>query len=340
MDGFFEYFAGGGYSITMTILVMAVVFVFIILMVFLPALTRRIFPNFGYTHYAQYLPFKRVFNDDSLELTDGTLVRVYRVSGVQTSMQDDATREKFLDLRTQLFNQIRDPNVTLRFYMVRDAANDNMDYEFDGPVLQGIYNKWRSQGLRIFLNNYYVVLSVSGSGARDKLNQYCNYIESILAAYKPKLLKNKSNDNMAQFFGRILSPVTKPLPAVADNKISENVAVDNVYFENNGLIRYTSGDAQTFAAAISFRVSPDYLDEDFFDSISTIQTEMICMNGFHIMGNTDVELTLRQRRATADEKETSTLTRCPRRNLQWMKIFLVIKVWLIIIRCLLYLVRQ
>ena len=308
MDGFFEYFAGGGYSITMTILVMAVVFVFIILMVFLPALTRRIFPNFGYTHYAQYLPFKRVFNDDSLELTDGTLVRVYRVSGVQTSMQDDATREKFLDLRTQLFNQIRDPNVTLRFYMVRDAANDNMDYEFDGPVLQGIYNKWRSQGLRIFLNNYYVVLSVSGSGARDKLNQYCNYIESILAAYKPKLLKNKSNDNMAQFFGRILSPVTKPLPAVADNKISENVAVDNVYFENNGLIRYTSGDAQTFAAAISFRVSPDYLDEDFFDSISTIQTEMICMNGFHIMGNTDVELTLRQRRATADEKETSTLT--------------------------------
>ena len=308
MDGFFNYFAGGGYSITMTVLVMAVVFVFIVLMMFLPALTRRIFPNFGYMHYAQYLPFKRVFNDDSLELTDGTLVRVYRVSGVQTSMQDDATREKFLDLRAQLFNQIRDQNVTLRFYMVRDAANDNMNYEFDGRVLQAIYNKWRSQGLRIFVNNYYIVLSVSGAGARDKLNQYGNYIESILAAYKPKLMKNKSNDNMARFFGRILSPVTKPAPAVADNKISENVAVDNVYFDDDGVIRYTSGDSQTFATAISFRISPDYLDEDFFNSISTIQTEMICMNGFHIMGNSDVELTLRQRRATADEEETSTLT--------------------------------
>ena len=34
---------------------------------------------------------------------------------------------------------------------------------------------------------------------------------------------------------------------------------------------------------------------------------MICMNGFNIMGTTDVEVTLRQRTATADEKETSTL---------------------------------
>ena len=307
MEGFFGYFAGGGYSITMTILVMVVVFLFIILMMYLPALTKRVFPNFGYAHYANYLPFKTVYTDDSLELTDGSLVRVYRVSGVQTSMQDDVTREKFLDLRAQLFNQIHDNTVTMRFFMVRDAANDNMDYEFDGPVLQGIYNKWRSQGLRIFSNNYYIVLSVSGSGARERLNQYGNYLESILAAYKPKVMKNDTKDNMGCFFGRILSPISKPTPAVADNNLSENVAIDNVYFEDDGVVRYTSGNAQTFAAMVSFRMSPDYLDEDFFNSVSTIQTEMICMNGFHIMGNTDVEITMRQRTSTADKNESSTL---------------------------------
>lgn len=308
MNEFFNYFAGGGYSITMTILVMLSVFVFILLMLFIPSLTRHIFPRFGYNHYANYLPFKTVYNDNSMGLSDGTLLRVYRVSGVQTSMQDDATREKFLDLRAQLFNQIRDPNVTLRFYMIRDAANDNMNYEFDGPVLQSIYNKWRSQGLRIFLNNYYIVLSVSGNGARDKLNQYGNYIESILAAYKPELLKNDKTDNMAKFFGRILSPISKPSPAVADNKIAEYVTVDNVEFEKDGIVRYVSGGEQMFAAMVSFRISPDYLDEDFFNSISTIQTEMICMNGFHIMGTADVETTLRQRRSTADENTDSTLT--------------------------------
>ena len=200
MNDFFQYFAGGGFPITTIILVMAVVLVFIVLMMYIPALTRRIFPKFGYANYAQYLPFKTVYTDNSMTLTYGIIIRVYKVAGVQTSMQDDATREKFLDLRSQLFNQIRDPNVVLRFYMVRDAVDENTDYEFDQPVLQKIYDKWREQGLRIFDNTYYIVLSVKGSNAREKLNQYGNYLESILAAYRPVVLRNDSKDNMAKFF--------------------------------------------------------------------------------------------------------------------------------------------
>ncbi len=306
INGFFEYFAGGTFPMTLTILVMLVVVVFIALLIYMPTLTRKIFPRFGYAKYADYLPFKTVYNDNSLELTDGRLVRVYRVAGVQTSMQDGPTREKFLDLRAQLFNQIKDPNVTMRFFMTRDAADENTKYEFDQPVLQKIYNKWKAQGLKIFLNNYYIVLSVGGANSREKLNQYGNYIESILAAYKPKVLKNNSSDNMARFFGRVLSPITKPAPRVCDNNIANVVTTDDVDFLSDGLVRYTSGGQQSFAALISFKISPDYLDEDFFNSVSTIQTEMICMNAFGIMGAADVETTLRQRRSTADEKTKST----------------------------------
>ena len=212
LNDFFEYFAGGGFPITLTVLVVAAVLVFLVLMMYVPVLTRKIFPKFGYAKYSNYLPFGTVFNDNSMQLTDGSLISVYRVAGLQTSMQDDATKEKFLDLRAQLFNQIRDPNVVLRFYMVRDAADENTNYEFDQPTLQRIYDKWRGQGLKIFLNNYYIVLSVGGTDARAKLNQYGNYIESILAAYKPQVLKNDSPDNMARFFGRILSPISKPAP--------------------------------------------------------------------------------------------------------------------------------
>lgn len=307
MNGFFEYFAGSGFPVTTMIMVIAVIFIFVVLMMYLPALTRRILPQFGYKRYSRYLPFRTVYNDDTLELSDGSLLRVYRVAGVQTSMQDAATREKFLELRTQLFNQIRDPNVVMRFFMTRDATDENTDYEFDQPVLQKIYDKWQAQGLRIFLNNYYIVLQVSGTGAREKLNQYGNYLESILAAYQPKLLRNNSTDNMARFFGRILSPITKPAPIVCDNRIADLVTVDDVEFMRDGVVRYISGGSQTFAAMMSFRTSPDYLDEEFFDTISTIQTEMICMNAFQIMGTADVEMTLRQRQSSADENETSTL---------------------------------
>ncbi len=131
MNGFFEHFAGGEFPLTATIMVMAVIFVFIVLMMYIPVLTRRIFPKFRYTRYSQYLPFNTVYTDNSMTLMDGSIIRVYRVSGVQTSMQDDDTREKFLDLRAQLFNQIRDPNVVLRFYTVRDAVGENTNYEFD-----------------------------------------------------------------------------------------------------------------------------------------------------------------------------------------------------------------
>ena len=307
MNGFFEYFAGSGFPVTTMIMVIAVIFIFVVLMMYLPTLTRRILPQFGYKRYSRYLPFRTVYNDDTLELSDGSLLRVYRVAGVQTSMQDAATREKFLELRTQLFNQIRDQNVVMRFFMTRDATDENTDYEFDQPVLQKIYDKWQAQGLRIFLNNYYIVLQVSGAGAREKLNQYGNYLESILAAYNPKLLRNNSTDNMAQFFGRILSPITKPTPIVCDNRIADLVTVDDVEFMRDGVVRYVSGGSQTFAAMMSFRTSPDYLDEEFFDTISTSQTEMICMNAFQIMGTADVEMTLRQRQSSADENETSTL---------------------------------
>ncbi len=302
MNGFFDYFAGGEFTVTTTIIVMAVIFVFIAMMMYVPALTRKIFPKFGYAKYANYLPFKTVYSDNSIELTDGSLIRAYRIQGVQTSMQDDKTKEKFLDLRTQLFNQIRDPGVTLRFFMVRDAMDENTNYEFDQPTLQRIYNKWKSQGLRIFLNSYYVVISVSGGDARAKLNQYGNYIESILAAYRPSMLKNNNPDNMARFFGRILSPVTKPQPKTCNNDIANMVTVDDVEFLHDGIIRYISGGAQSFAAIMSFKVAPDYLDEEFFDTVSTIQTEMINMNGFGIMGGADVDAAIRQTRSTADDK--------------------------------------
>jgi type IV secretion system protein VirB4 len=306
LNEFFEYFTGGGFPITAIILVMAVIFVFIILLMYIPTLTLWVFPKFGYKKYSQYLPFKTVYSDNSIMLTDGSLIRAYHLDGVQTSMQDEKTRAQFLELRAQLFNQIRDAGVSLRFYTVRNAASDKTDYEFDQPTLQKIYNKWNDQGLKIFTNDYYIVLSVAGANTRERLNQYSNYIESILAAYHPAVLNHAKPENMAKLFGRILSPVTKPRPAKCDQNISSVTTVDNVEFMNNGLVKYTSGPRDLYAATLSFKVSPDFLDEEFYNTVSTIQAEMIIMNAFRVMGGADISNTLRQRRATADSATDTT----------------------------------
>ena len=54
---FFDYFAGSGFPITLTVMIMLAVFVFIVLMLYIPVLTRKIFPRFGYAKYSNYLPF-------------------------------------------------------------------------------------------------------------------------------------------------------------------------------------------------------------------------------------------------------------------------------------------
>ena len=306
----FDYFAGNSNSMTLTVVLVAmfVVLIFIGLLIYLPVLTKKILPEFGYARYSSYLPFKTVYSDDSLLTNDGSLVRVYKITGLQTSMMDEKNHEKLLDLRAQLFNQIQDPGVYMRFFTIRDAADEKTDYEFHQPVLQKIYDRWNNQGLKIFNNTYYLVISVDGQNNRERLNQYCNYIESILSVYKPILLKNDSINNMATFFGRILSPITKPIIKKCDNHISDMVSVDNVEFLDNGIVKYYSGDKSYFAAMVSFKTAPDYMDEEFFNTVSTLQCEMIQMNGFHILRSTDVSNIIRQHKSTVmDENEESTL---------------------------------
>ena len=193
MEQLFEYFAGNSNSMTLTLVIisMAVLLIFIGLLIYIPVLTRKILPNFGYVKYSDYLPFNTVYNDDSLSMDDGSLVRVYKIDGIQTSLMDEKNREKLLDLRAQLFNQIQDPDVYMRFFTIRNRADEKTDYEFHQPVLQKIYDKWNNQGLKIFNNDYYLVISVHGQNNREKLNQYCGYVESVLSVYKPKLLKNQ-----------------------------------------------------------------------------------------------------------------------------------------------------
>ena len=310
MEKLFSYFAGNSDSMVLTLVTVAisVIIVFLILLIYIPVITKRIFPRFGYIKYSDYLPFNNVYSDNSLSTTDNSLVRVYKITGIQTNIMDNESKGKFLDLRAQLFNQIQDPNVYLRFFTVRDFADEKTSYEFDQPTLQKIYDKWNNQGLKIYNNTYYLVVSVHGLNNREKLNQCCNYIESILSAYKPVLLENNKPDNMATFFGRILSPVSKPVIKTCDENISQNVTVDNVEFNKKGVIEYSSGDKTYYASALSFKLSPDYLDEEFFNSILTIQCEMITMNGFHILRSSDIDLLLRQHRATiTEENEETTL---------------------------------
>ena len=56
MEKLFSYFAGNTNSMTITliIIVMSVLFVFLILLAYIPTITKKIFPKFGYVKYSDY----------------------------------------------------------------------------------------------------------------------------------------------------------------------------------------------------------------------------------------------------------------------------------------------
>ena len=78
MEKIFEYFAGNINSMTLNlvIVVMLVLLIFIILLMYIPLLTKKFLPEFGYAKYSDYLPFDKVYSDNSLSMTDGSLVRI------------------------------------------------------------------------------------------------------------------------------------------------------------------------------------------------------------------------------------------------------------------------
>ncbi len=303
LNNYFKYFITNNFSLTIFIIVMLILILSFILIIYSSFLKKNIFPKFSYKKFSDYLPFKTLYSDNSLMLSNNSLIKVYKLSGIQTGMQIEDVKKQFLDLRTRFFNQINDSNVILRFFTIRNTSKDEDLYEFDNIVSQKIYDKWQTQGLKIFTNNFYIVISVYGSKNREKLNQYCNYIESMLSIYKPKLLTFDSSENIASFFARILSPVTKPKPIIKDQNLSSITTVDNISFLKNGIIKFSSGNNDLFASNISFKVSPDFLDEEFFNSISTIKSEMIIMNSFKFLSNSDIDNIIKQKRTTIEKNE-------------------------------------
>ncbi|MDR0804066.1 MAG: hypothetical protein LBO08_03200 [Rickettsiales bacterium] len=290
------------FPITLIVLAIAVIALFVVLSLYLPLLTRVIFPKFGYRKYSDYLPFYSVINDNlSIKLNNGTFVRGYSFNGTQASMQDETARAQYLDLRASLLNQIKDSGIILRFLTTRDFMSEKTDYEFGNDVLQKIYNQWNSSGLKMFSNRHFVLITAN---SLDKLNQYGGFVESVMAAYGPRACKhNDPANNLAVLFGRILSPLSKPRPKRCDGNIAELTTADAVEFGRSGLVRYSAGGYSKYSVFLSFKTAPDFLDEEFFTELGSLQCEILSFNNITTMGYAGVEKTIKQTASTTDSSE-------------------------------------
>jgi len=299
MDGFFEIFTKSDFVMTNILFAGLLVLTFFVLLLYLPLLSKVFFPSFGYKKYSDYLPFEQIMPDGlTVKLKDGSLVRAFRIPGVQNGMKTDAELTRLFEIKQNLFNQIKDTGATLRFYTIRTADNTKTDYEFDQPVLQRIYNKWNAQGLKIFDNTNYMTITVTGAEAADRMFNNANTISSVLSPYGVRPLYHNDKDNIAALFAKILSPVSRPELPTAGLNMNEMISTDNVEFLPDGFIRYSFGGNVKFAQIVSFKIAPDFIDTAFWQSAQSLPAEMIIMNAMSVKTGRDMEKFFRKKQAS------------------------------------------
>ncbi|MDR3208491.1 MAG: hypothetical protein LBT45_01430 [Rickettsiales bacterium] len=280
--------------------------IFFILIFYTPLLSKVFFPVFGYKKYSDYLPFDRIQGDNmTVKLKDGTLVRAFGIGGVQTGMMDENQSQRLFDMKQSLFNQIKDRDIVLRFYTIRTKTAYDDDYEFDQNILQRIYNRWKKQGLKIFDNKNYLVLSVFGTDAVERMDNYTNTILSILSVFNAKIMKHDEQENIASLFSRVLSPVSMPVILRANQNMNELVSSDNAEFLPGGIIRFNFGTDAKYASIVSIKVAPDFIDTDFFEQALGLQCEVVSSSAFRIHNAVNIERLMRQKQSSESSNKNS-----------------------------------
>ena len=296
MIDFFNFFIKNDFAMTAGLFAGLGLLVFFALLIYMPMLGKLFFPSFGYRKYSDYLPFDSILPDNaSVRLKDGSVARAFLIDGIQNGMLIEAQKERLFEQKKMLFNQIKDNGAVLRFFTIRARAPYDGDYEFDQNVLQRIYNRWKRQGLKIFDNKNYLILTAQGPDALEKIDNHTNMILSILAAFGIKLLHHGDRENIAAVYSRILSPVSRPNILRADSNMDSLVSADNVEFLSDGFIKYDFGGTAKYSQIISFKFAPDFIDTDFFENAASVQAEIIAMSALSVHNANNMEKILRQK---------------------------------------------
>lgn len=303
---FFDFFVKSDFQMTDYLFVGLLILILFVLIFYTSLLSKLFFPAFGYKKYSDYLPFEKIVGDNmTIRLKGDGLVRAFRIGGIQNAMNDKSTEQRLFEIKQSLFNQIKDNNIVLRFYTIRSKTNYDDDYEFDQPILQKIYNKWKKQGLKIFDNQHYLVINVYGTDAEERINAHTNTILSVLSVYKTVLLKHSDIGNVAALFGKILSPVSKPNILSVNENMNDLISSDNVEFLSGGIIKYNFGSEVKFASIVSIKVAPDAIDSDFFEAVMGVQCEMTTMNAFTVHNTSGIDRILRQKQSSESSNKNS-----------------------------------
>lgn len=238
---------------------------------------------------SDFLPFNKLLSDGmTIRCYNGSLARVFRVTGVDLAFVTEEKVMSMLEARKSWIDGMSDLQVTCRIITLRERVPLEEDKgDFGNPLLEEISHVWSGNLNRVYSNSHYIVLSVAD---RDDNLKDLNYASQALIAtlneYGITTLYESegspAEDSPLSVYAKICSPISKPAPKINGAEgahMNELLTADHIHFTGeDGIIRFFSGEKELFEIVMGIRSSGDYMDEGMIASLLAIDCELTLLH--------------------------------------------------------------
>lgn len=238
---------------------------------------------------SDFLPFAKLLEDGiTLRCSNGSFARVFRINGLDLS---SATPEKvysMMEARKSWIDNLSELQIICRVITLREHTEmEDEQGDFQNQLLEDVSKTWAAGMSRIYTNKHYIVLSVADrKDALKDLNYASQSLIATLGEYGVFQMyespDSPATDSPLYVFSRLVSPVSKPEPKIRHAEgaeMNEMITSDHIHFtREKGIIRFFSGEKETYEIAMGIRTTGDYMDESMVVSLLSIDCELVMLH--------------------------------------------------------------
>lgn len=284
------------------------------------------------------LPYARHFDDQTLLLRDGSLMRMIKVPGLPFETDDWEMLDHHLGVRETMMRSVLDARFALYHHVVRRRVQVSLDGTFDDPFAEIVNTRWQNRidVRRLFVNEQ--ILSLVRRPARGKtglverwqrrsnaddhaaelreLDAACTALSAALEPYGARVLEiyernsvrhSEPLEMLSAIYNGELRPALVPDDGV---DLGHHIPYNRVSFGLDA-IETRGPDGRRFAGLLSVKDYPDSTRAGLIDNLLRLPHELVLTESFAVtdrqIARERIDLALRRLRSADEEAGTERL---------------------------------
>lgn len=237
-------------------------------------LRQFLIPRPDETLLSDKLQFDAVLSDGkTIRCKDGQLVQTIEIRGVDYGTKREAEIAALLNKRHAWFQSLNREGRTVKLLSLRDRARLDVGATCDNEVLQEIHARWLEAFETVYVNRYFLVLTVPAErGAQKALDALAKSVLEGLHEFNPRALELGRGEvsPLLSFWARLVNGFPCDVRPVASN-IGERLVSAVVSFDHrSGLIEYEQGEALRFGQIVSVKIWGDAQSEELIHRLMSL----------------------------------------------------------------------